>query len=120
MNKFYVLDLTPDKSMTRYLVSQGYRVFSISCFNPGPSQENWGLEDYVSAIIEATGDECINCCTLQVCVLEPRSDDTDMGALVTETSIEFARSKSAKKGILSGQDLATTFAWMRPNDLIWN
>jgi len=154
INKFYVLDLTPDKSMARYLVSQGYRVFCISWFNPGPSQENWGLEDYVNAIIEATdvvrnitrqkklnvmgacsggitlstvlshlaaiGDDRINCCTLQVCVLEPRSDDTDMGALVTETSIEFARSRSAKKGILSGQDLATTFAWMRPNDLIWN
>jgi len=154
INKFYVLDLSPEKSMTRYLLSQGFRVFCISWFNPGPSQENWGLEDYVGAVIEATdivrnitrqkklnvmgacsggitlstamshlaaiGDGRINCCTLQVCVLDPRSDDTDIGALVTETSIEFARSKSAKNGILSGKDLATTFAWMRPNDLIWN
>jgi len=154
INKFYVLDLSPEKSMTRYLLSQGYRVFCISWFNPGPSQESWGLEDYVGAVIEATGivrnitrqkklnvmgacsggitlttalshlaaigDERINSCTLQVCVLDPRSDDTDIGALVTETSIEFARSKSAKQGILSGNDLATTFAWMRPNDLIWN
>jgi len=154
INKFYVLDLTPEKSMTRYLLSQGFRVFCISWFNPGPSQESWGLEDYVGAVIEATGivrnitrqkklnvmgacsggitlstamshlaaigDGRINSCTLQVCVLDPRSDDTDIGALVTETSIEFARSKSAKQGILSGKDLSTTFAWMRPNDLIWN
>jgi len=154
INKFYVLDLTPEKSMTRYLLSQGFRVFCISWFNPGPSQESWGLEDYVGAVIEATGivrnitrqkklnvmgacsggitlstamshlaairDDRINSCTLQVCVLDPRSDDTDIGALVTETSIEFARSKSAKQGILSGKDLSTTFAWMRPNDLIWN
>jgi polyhydroxyalkanoate synthase len=154
INKFYVLDLTPDKSMTCYLLNQGFRVFCISWFNPGPAQESWGLEDYVSAVIEATGvvrnitrqkklnvmgacsggitlttalshlaaigDERINSCTLQVCVLDPRSDDTDIGALLTETSVEFARSKSAKNGILSGKDLATTFAWMRPNDLIWN
>jgi len=154
INKFYVLDLTAEKSMTRYLLSQGFRVFCISWFNPGPSQESWGLEDYVGAVIEATGivrnitrqkklnvmgacsggitlstamshlaaigDGRINSCTLQVCVLDPRSDDTDIGALVTETSIEFARSKSAKQGILSGKDLSTTFAWMRPNDLIWN
>jgi polyhydroxyalkanoate synthase len=154
INKFYVLDLTAEKSMTRYLINQGFRVFCISWFNPGPAQENWGMEDYVNTVIEATdvvrnitrqkklnvmgtcsggitlstslshlaaiGDDRINSCTLQVCVLDPRPDDTEIGALLSDTSIEFARSRSAKKGILSGQDLATTFAWMRPNDLIWN
>jgi len=154
INKFYALDLTPEKSQLRYLVSQGFRVFCISWFNPGPAQENWGLEEYVNAVIEATdivlnitrqkklnvmgacsggitattvlshlaaiGDDRINSATLQVCVLDPRADDTDIGALLSDASIEFARSRSAKKGILSGKELATTFAWMRPNDLIWN
>jgi len=154
INKFYVLDLTPEKSMLQHLLSQGFRVFCISWFNPGPVQENRGLEEYVNAVIEATGivlkitrqkklnimgacsggitattvlshlaatgDERINSTTLQVCVLDPRADDTDMGALLSDASIDLARSRSAKKGILSGQDLASTFAWMRPNDLIWN
>jgi polyhydroxyalkanoate synthase len=154
INKFYVLDLTPEKSMIRYLVSQGFRVFCISWFNPGPAQESWSLDRYVKAVIKATdvvrditrqrklnvtsacsggitisttmshlaaiGDDRINSCTLQVCLLDPKPDDTELGALMTEASIEYARSKSAKKGILSGKELATTFAWMRPNDLIWN
>ncbi len=154
INKNYVLDLTPDKSLVRYLLKQGFRVFCISWFNPGPAQEHWGLDDYVNAVIGASdvvmtitrqkklnvmgacsggitlsttlshlavlGDNRINSCTLLVCVLDPRPEDTEVGALVTDTSIEFARSRSAKKGILSGKDLSTTFAWMRPNDLIWN
>jgi polyhydroxyalkanoate synthase len=154
INKFYVLDLTPDKSMIRYLVSQGYRVFCISWFNPGPAQESWDLERYVKAVIKASdvvrditrqrklnvmgacsggitisttmshlaavGDDRINSCTLLVCLLDPKPDDTEIGALMTDASVEYARNKSAKKGILSGKELAKTFAWMRPNDLIWN
>jgi len=154
INKFYVLDLTSEKSLVRYLVSQGFRVFIISWFNPGPAQQDWGLDNYVDCIIEATdivlevsrrkklnimgacsggimssiamshlaaiGDQRINSGTLQVCVLDPQSDDSEIGTLLTEASVEFARDKSARKGVLSGTDLATTFAWMRPNDLIWN
>ena len=154
INKFYVLDLTPEKSLIRYLVGQGYQVFCISWFNPGPAQENWDLEAYVRAVIKATdvtlditrqkklnvmgacsggitvstamshlaaiGDKRVKSLTLQVCLLVPKPDDTEFGALMTEASVEYARAKSAKKGILSGKELATSFAWMRPNDLIWN
>ena len=154
INKFYVLDLTPEKSMIRYLVGQGYRVFCVSWFNPGPAQESWDLERYVKAVIKAmdvmrditrqrklnvmgacsggitistalshlaaVGDDRVNSCTLTVCLLVPKPDDTEFGALMTEASVEYARSKSAKKGILSGKELAKSFAWMRPNDLIWN
>ena len=70
--------------------------------------------------LAATGDKRINTSTFQVCVLDPQQEDSEVGALVSESSIELARSRSAAKGILSGDDLARTFAWMRPNDLIWN
>ncbi|MEZ5450189.1 MAG: alpha/beta fold hydrolase [Thiolinea sp.] len=30
------------------------------------------------------------------------------------------RENSARKGILPGKEMATFFAWMRPNDLVWN
>ncbi len=45
--KYYVLDLTPDDSMIRYLVGQGHTVFVISWANPGSEGRDLGLEDYL-------------------------------------------------------------------------
>jgi len=70
--------------------------------------------------LAAEGDDRINCSTFQVCVLDPRQEDSEVGALVSDRTIELARQRSKAKGILSGDDLSRTFAWMRPNDLIWN
>jgi polyhydroxyalkanoate synthase len=57
---------------------------------------------------------------MMVCVLEPQITDSEAGALVSETGIRLARQRSAQKGILDGASLTRTFAWLRPNDLIWN
>lgn len=58
--------------------------------------------------------------TLQVCVLDAHKEDSEVGLFVTDAAIEAARRHSRKKGILSGDDLSKSFAWLRPNDLIWN
>jgi polyhydroxyalkanoate synthase len=58
--------------------------------------------------------------TFWVCVLDPLATDSDVGALITPRSIELARRRSAKTGVLPGAALARVFAWLRPNDLIWN
>ena len=73
-----------------------------------------------ASLLAAAGDDRINSLTLQVCVLNPKSDDSDIGQMVSENSLEIARKYSQRKGILKGDDLARMFAWMRPNDLIWN
>ena len=39
---------------------------------------------------------------------------------VTPESIVAAKSASQLAGVVEGQELARMFAWMRPNDLIWN
>lgn len=70
--------------------------------------------------LAAQGDDRINAITLQVCVLDPRRTDSEMGALVNKRGIDLARKRSAKKGVLEGGDLARMFAWLRPNDLVWN
>ena len=58
---------------------------------------------------------------LAVCTLDPSTaEDTMLGALITPLTIEAARKASEAKGLLDGRDLAKVFAWMRPNDLIWN
>src|SRR5438034_3701366 len=55
VNKFYVLDLSPSKSIIQYLVANGLQVFTISWRNPLPEQREWGSETYVRAILEAVG-----------------------------------------------------------------
>ncbi|MEO8113838.1 MAG: alpha/beta fold hydrolase, partial [Phenylobacterium sp.] len=34
--------------------------------------------------------------------------------------VKLARQRSAKAGVLDGASLSRTFAWLRPNDLVWN
>ncbi len=45
--KYYILDLTPQESLVKYLVDKGHRVFMVSWRNPDSSDRNLGIEDYV-------------------------------------------------------------------------
>ena len=47
INKFYILDLTPQKSFVRWCVEQGFTVFVISWVNPGPEHQDVGLAHYM-------------------------------------------------------------------------
>ncbi|MEO1651483.1 MAG: class I poly(R)-hydroxyalkanoic acid synthase, partial [Pseudomonadota bacterium] len=47
INKFYILDLTEQKSFVRFAVSQGYTVFLMSWINPGPELKDKTFEDYM-------------------------------------------------------------------------
>ncbi len=74
----------------------------------------------LASLLAAAGDDRINAITFMVCVLNPQKEDSELGQIVSDGSLEIARAYSKKKGILKGDDLARMFAWMRPNDLIWN
>ena len=53
INKFYIADLAPGRSMLEYFVGAGQQCFTISWRNPDERHAEWGLDDYVSAVLEA-------------------------------------------------------------------
>jgi polyhydroxyalkanoate synthase subunit PhaC len=52
INKYYVMDLAPKRSLTEYAVARGIQFFTISWRNPGPELRDRGLADYITAIKE--------------------------------------------------------------------
>ena len=68
INKFYILDLNPDKSFIRWAVEQGFTVFVISWVNPDEKLAQKTFADYMkegilaacSAIEKATGEKQVN------------------------------------------------------------
>ena len=155
INKYYSVDLSPDKSMIKFLLANGLQPYCVSWRNPTAEQRDWTLETYILALDEAcnaardiTGSDTvnimgscsggitlstyvawlaaqkkqkINAVILAVCVLDTMaSTDNDFAAFVTPESVMAAKQMSKLRGVLDGHEMAKMFAWMRPNDLIWN
>ena len=53
INKFYVFDLAPEKSMFRFILKQGIQLFAVSWRNPTAEQRDWGMNEYIQALTEA-------------------------------------------------------------------
>ena len=153
INKFYVFDLSPDKSLARFCLRSNVQTFIVSWRNPTKAQREWGLSTYIDALKEAVdvvtaitgskdvnmlgacsggitctallghyaalGENKVNALTLLVSVLDTTLDN-EVALFVDEQTLEAAKRHSYQAGVLEGRDMAKVFAWMRPNDLIWN
>ena len=62
INKFYIFDLSPQKSFVRYLIGKGFTVFITSWRNPDASLRSIAFEDYlfkgILAAIEVARSVC--------------------------------------------------------------
>ncbi|MGW4523954.1 alpha/beta fold hydrolase [Amycolatopsis sp. NPDC004378] len=58
INKFYVFDLSPEKSLVKYALEQGHQVFVVSWRNPTAEQRDWELVTYLGALEAAIDAVC--------------------------------------------------------------
>ena len=71
------------------------------------------------AVLAARGEEPVASATFLTTLL----DFTDTGVLdlfIDENFVKFREMQFANGGLMPGRDLATTFSFLRPNDLVWN
>lgn len=71
------------------------------------------------AVLAARGEQPASSVTLLTTLL----DFTDTGVLdifIDEPFVQFREMQMGKGGLLQGGELASTFSFLRPNDLVWN
>lgn len=167
--KFYILDLSQQNSMVRYLVGQGFTVFMISWRNPDADDRDLGMEDYLvgavmqamrqaSAIANAPSLHAMGYCLggtflaivaalmgaeefakqeaeqpqgthpplpqlASVTLLAAQTDFSESGELgifIDEDQLKTLREQIARKGYLSGRQMAGTFQFLHSKDLVWS
>jgi polyhydroxyalkanoate synthase len=172
--KYYILDLSPENSMVRYLVGKGHTVFIISWRNPDASDRDLGMQDYLrlgvmdamAAVKSNTGAEqihamgyCLGGTFLSmvaaalgrrgggghtssphrrqgdesaldnlpelssVTLLAAQTDFTEpgeLGVFIDDDQLKTLREDMAKKGYLSGRQMAGSFQFLNSRDLVWS
>ena len=98
INKYYIMDLAPGRSLIEWAVQHGRTVFAISYRNPDVSMSGITMDDYATegmraaldAVSEITGSETVD--ILAVCL---------GGALATMTAAQLAASGRDRIGTLT-------------------
>ena len=154
INKFYIFDLSSQKSFVQYALKNSLPTFIVSWRNPNTQHREWGLSSYVKALEEAleacqsiSGSKEVNLlgacaggltiaalqghlqakrqlrkvssATYMVSLLDSKIDSPSV-LFADEQTLEMAKRRSYQHGVFDGRDMAKVFAWMRPNDLVWN
>jgi len=73
----------------------------------------------VQAHLAALGERLINSATMTVTMLDCDSDGR-MFLFATPATLALAKAVSKPRGVIEGWQMGSMFAWLRPNDLVWN
>jgi polyhydroxyalkanoate synthase len=155
LNRHYVLDLAPDRSLVEYIVANGIQTFMIVWRNPRAElgHGRWGIDDYLKAQLQAaevvkkitgsdainwlglcaggittalmlgylaaTGDTSAGSATFIVTMLTNRCPNI-IGMMDTEKSRAMLRRAAGNSEVFPGRTVRTSFAWLRPNDLVFS
>jgi len=71
------------------------------------------------AVLAARGDKPVASLTLLTTLLD-FSDSGILDVFIDEASVKFRETEMGQGGLMKGTDLASTFSFLRPNDLVWN
>ncbi len=113
INKFYILDLNPQKSFIKWAVSQGHTVFVISWINPNEAQAQKSFEHYMregimeslDAIHEITGEKQVNATgycvggtllSVTLAYMGATDDDRIASATLFTTQVDFTNAGDLK------------------------
>lgn len=154
INKFYIFDLSPEKSWIQHGLKNNLQLFIVSWRNPDASHSEWNLSTYIQALEEAldaclaiSGSKDVNLagsCSggMAIAVLQgylqakrqmhkvasasyfvsllDSQIETPVALFADEKTLGAAQRRSSQHGVLKGSDMVKVFAWLRPNDLVWN
>lgn len=148
INKYYILDLSNNNSLVKWLMKQGFLVYMISWVNPDLSLANNTFSDYVMSILQAINIITNNigynkvhlagyCMggTMLTCILSYMQKINDLrisSATHFMSLIDFSNFRNLntdrlntlenhinKTGYLDGKLLSMTFNVVHSNELIW-
>ncbi len=73
----------------------------------------------LAAVLAARGDTRIHSATTLVTLLDSHVD-AEILMFASEKSVKLAKLQSSRSGVLDGWRMGQVFAWLRPNELVWN
>jgi polyhydroxyalkanoate synthase subunit PhaC len=155
LNRYYIMDLAPGRSLVEYIVGNGIQPFMIVWRNPRAElgHGRWGIDDYLAAQakaaevvkkitrsdtvnwlglcaggittalmlghLAATGDASAGSATFIVTMLT-NSCPNIIGMTDTKQSRAMLRQAADEGRVFPGKSVRTSFAWLRPNDLVFS
>lgn len=109
INRYYIADLAPGRSLVEWAVQHGHTTFAISYHNPNESMRDLTFEDYVSlgplagieAVRNITGSDTLN--TLSICLggtlttavlayLDARGEQVVNSSTLLNSAVDYSKS----------------------------